>query len=356
MRAFSNGGATAETSARVAPKADVPQIAPDTLTLCLVERTQETRDIVSFRFAVARSDGSRFRHHPGQAISLTVPMPDGDSIRVFTIAGSNPVDATITLTVKAGPEARATRYLHDQLEVGQTLVGRGPFGNFSIVHHPGKPLFLIGAGSGLTPVISMLRWLSERGEKTDVVFVQQARRPSDLLFQEELAQIDRAMPNLKRFDVVTQVPDGESWSGLRGRLTRASMRLLAPDLGRRTAFCCGPQSFMKAMGAIYRAEGGIPDQFMTEAFGSDHDVRVVEQPPAPLETISKADVPVAALGDHRFSAPPSQTLVTAAAAAGIRIPTACQEGICGTCRLRLVEGQVDMRHQGDCRNAKKRPA
>lgn len=326
-------------------KPGVPLIRSGALQLQLIERHAETADITSYRFSVSREDGERFRHHPGQAISLRLTLDGEELVRTFTIASAPDHSASLILTIKAGPDAYGTRYMADKLQPGDRLQARGPFGQFSLVHTPQQPLLLLGAGSGLTPMMSMLRWLAARSEATDVVLLQLARTPADLLFTDELDAIDRAMPGLCHIDAVTEVPPGEAWRGPRGLLSRQSLRALVPDLARRTVFCCGPQGFMDSVQAIYRAEGGDPQRFLTESFGSPSlAIAEVAPPPVALEVTEGASA--VQLDQHRFPIAAGQTIVDAAAASGLRIPTACKEGQCGTCRVKLIEGEVDMQQQG----------
>ena len=104
---------------------------------------------------------------------------------------------------------------------------------------------------------------------------------------------------------------------------------------------------MELAQSIYRAEGGDPQRFLTESFGGDSAVPAAtpvatEATPQALQ----AGAHQVQLDQHSFPVAAQQNIVDAAAAAGLRIPTACKEGECGTCRVKLVEGEVDMQHQG----------
>src|SRR5262249_40078390 len=122
------------------------------------------------------------------------------------------------------------------------------------------------AGSGITPMLAMLRWLADRGETADIVFLHHGRTPGDIPFRAELEAIDRALPNLTLALSVSAVPVGASWIGGGGRVGRARLRLAVPDLARREVFCCGPEGFTDALRRIHRAEGGEAGRFHTESF------------------------------------------------------------------------------------------
>ena len=91
------------------PKAGLPIPGVSDYDFTLVERHRETSDIVTFLFHVSAADGRPFRHLPGQSVAVTFPMPQGDAVRTFTIAGSGLRENQAALTVKAAPDAQATR-------------------------------------------------------------------------------------------------------------------------------------------------------------------------------------------------------------------------------------------------------
>ncbi|WP_192385037.1 flavin reductase family protein [Mesorhizobium silamurunense] len=374
----------ASLAPRAFPKPGVPVFEPDDLRLVLVARRAETANVTTYFFEAIRQDGQTFRHHPGQSLSLTLPSGSNLFQRSFTIASGGMGGNCIELTIKTGAQAQATLWMHRYLHIGDTLAARGPFGRFSLVHAPKAPLLLVGAGSGMTPIMSMLRWLRVRADTLDTTLVQLARSCADELFGDEIGAMADAMPNLSVHLCLSR-PD-KTWTGLSGRITRPMLRGIVPDMARRVAFCCGPEPVMKATRAIYLAEGGVENAFVTETFGgAEHDAasrrRQVAMHPAvrPVETLSRMNLsvptpidkgawcpaprmherakPASAPGpssedlmigfrDKNFPAKPGQSVVAAAAASGLRIPTGCGQGSCGTCRVRLMSGQVDMHDQG----------
>lgn len=327
----------AQSTALPFPKPGLPVHPSQPRALTLVARTQDTPDTVTFTFAVA---GPVMQFHPGQAMALDLPLPSGPVTRTFTIASAPLGTDRVSLTIKAAPNATATRWMHDHLAIGDQITGRGAFGRFTLAAHPGRPLLLIGGGSGFTPMMSMLRWLHARREQADVTVVQVARHVEDLLFCAERDQIARDLPNLRLLDVVTAPRPGEAWRGLRGRPDRAMIRAAVPDATRREVFCCGPDGFMTHMGRVLRAEGLNADQFHTERFGPPSRSATPTAPPAP------GDGHTVTFRNRTVTIPKDQPLSTALAAQGLRVPTGCGAGQCGTCRLKLLEGDVDMTQDG----------
>ncbi|MDO6512123.1 flavin reductase family protein [Celeribacter halophilus] len=319
------------------PKAGVPRHPVERLTVKLKAKRRETPDTMSFVFEVMEGV---LRHYPGQAVSLDLPVPQGTVTRTFTVASAPNLNNWFELTIKAAPDGYATRWMQEVLAVGDEITGRGAFGTFSIMYYPNTPLLLIGGGSGFTPMMSTLRWLSERGETTDVVVIQVARSKKDLLFREELDQIVTQMSTIKLFNVLSAPRKGEAWSGYRGRPDRAMIRAMVPDAYRRQTLCCGPIGFMDHMGKVLRAEGLDRARFLTESFGQKMAV-----PQDVVQPINGDGITVS-IGAQTFDVAPDVPLSTSLAAAGKRIPTGCGEGQCGTCRVRLLEGEIEMDHQG----------
>lgn len=320
------------------PKPSLPKFASTLRRLKLISRHQDTPDTVTFTF---QSLEGPVQHLPGQAIALDLPMAGGTATRTFTIASAPLGASELSVTVKAAETGNATRWMHDHLEIGTEIDARGPFGRFSLAARHGRPVLLIGGGSGFTPMMSMLRWLHARGEAVDVVVVQVARRVEDLLFGEELEQIDRDMSSLKLFEVVTAPDTGEFWRGYRGRPNRAMLRTMVPDASQCEVYCCGPEGFLDTIRRSLQAEGLPHQHFHTESFGtSTAAVR-----PEPTEHVA-ANTHRVTLRGRSIEVADGEILSTALASQNIRVPTGCNAGQCGTCRLRLSEGSVDMRQDG----------
>lgn len=320
-------------------------MAPRDLRLACVGRRQETADVVTFAFRDVA--GRPLKHLPGQALTLALPLPGEAAWRTFTIASPPTRPDQVELTVKAAAAGHATRWMHESLHPGMELDARGPIGRFSIAHHYAPAFALISGGSGITPMMSMLRWLADRGETVDVVFVHAARTPEDALFADELAALDRRMARLRVVTVVSEVPPGQSWTGLRGVIDRRMMAVTVPDLARREVFCCGPSGFMAAIARIFDAEGGEATRFHTESFGAAKaPAGIASVPASPPGTTPGQAGPTLTIDGRRIPSTVGTTILAAARAGGIVIPTGCQEGMCGTCRVRTLEGTVEMTHKG----------
>ena len=310
----------------------------------------EAPDVKTFTFAA--EGGGWFRYQPGQFVTLELRTRDGDLHRTYTISSTPSRPYAISVTVKAQPGSIGTRWMFDHLRPGSRVRAYGPNGHFTLNQRPGRKFLFVSAGSGITPTMSMLRFLSDCAPATDVVFINSARRPEDIIFREELALLAARMPNLSLGFLPESRSAGLVWAGLTGRIDRHKMALLAPDFIRREVYCCGPEPFMKAVSGMLRAEGFDMGHYHQESFGAASIAQNVRQQ---AEERAAGDgiegVAVDFLGSGR-KAPcePGQTVLQAARAAGVRIPAACESGICGTCKVLKRDGEVDMRHNGGISN------
>ncbi|KPH81604.1 flavin reductase family protein [Bosea vaviloviae] len=306
------------------------------LTLTVAEIRQETHDVKTFVF---RPEGAMPPYSAGQSMTLRLSV-DGETLfRTFSLSSAPDASGTLAMTIKSHPMGRATRWLHDALAVGGVLESRPPKGRFTIDARATQRLALVSAGSGASPLMAMLRHLAAAAPDSDVCWLHAARMPRDILFTRELAELQAPMPNLTVAMIASRAEPG--WFGFRGRLSRRLVSVALPDFGRREVFCCGPTGFMDEARLIHAAEGGLREHFHIEHFGAVAPAAPVANPDdAPQQGFAIQ------MGEKRFRARADETLLEAATRQTIVIPCGCASGMCGTCRVMLVEGSVAMRHEG----------
>jgi len=305
--------------------------------------TDEAPDVKTFVF---RSDAQTwFRYKPGQFITLELPTADGPLMRTYTLSSSPSRPFSIAVTVKAQPGSVGTRWMFDNLVRGSRIKALGPAGDFSHHNHPAAKYLFISAGSGVTPMMSMLRWLNDCAPWTDVVFVNCARRPEEIIFRRELELLGAHMPGLSLGFMIEERSSRESWFGHMGRIDAVRLPLLSPDFHEREVFCCGPDPFMRAVRGMLEATGFDMAHYHQESFGAPP---VEPHAPAMPEAVpADATVPIhfaQSAVDGQCIA--GQTVLQAARASGVRISAACEFGLCGTCKVRKISGEVEMNHNG----------
>jgi|HigsolmetaAR203D_1030402.scaffolds.fasta_scaffold00218_46 ferredoxin-NADP reductase len=311
-------------------------------TLVCVAIRPETPTVKTFTFQSEHGGAPAFE--AGQAMTLAVEI-DGELLyRTFSLSSSPARRDAVDVTIKTHPQGRVTRWLHERFEVGMRVRARAPRGTFTIARRSSDRIALISAGSGATPLMSMLRAMADAGAEADVAWFHSARTPDEVLFADELARLQQGFGRLSVAVTVSQPVPG--WFGYRGRVSRRLLSVAVPDLGRRDVFCCGPQAFMDEVKLIHAAEGGDRARFHTESFGRGGTTAkpAVELPAAsPLAGEATYRLRV---GGREIQVGADETILQASLRQGVVIPCGCGEGMCGTCIVRKLSGEVVMAHQG----------
>ncbi|HGM6311847.1 MAG: pyridoxamine 5'-phosphate oxidase family protein [Pseudomonas putida] len=304
---------------------------------------QESRDIRSFYLEPPSDSSVTFA--PGQHIPVQVQI-DGEAamIRTYSLS-SAPSDGYLRISVKAqGP---ASRHLHERVKPGDVLDVRSPMGSFTLDEQSTRPLVLIGAGVGITPLLAMLREQLNKGQARRIHLFHGARSLADLPFGQELASLRQQAGGLLHVHRALSQPEGHAVAGqdyeFTGRLgieqVKATLALDDYDF-----YLCGPGSFTQDLYEGLRTVH-VPDaRIHAEAFGpstlrrhTEAGQPTLQQPPAASEPVP---VYFAASAKEARWAPGSGTLLELAEARGLAPEFSCRGGSCGTCKTRLVSGQV----------------
>ncbi len=317
----------------------------DLQSLEVVAIADEAPNVKTFTF---RSDNQTwFRYRPGQFITLELPCEPEPLLRTYTLASSPSRPFSIAVTVKMQPDSVGTRWMFEALRPGMHLNAFGPSGTFSLHDNPAAKYLFVSAGSGITPMMSMLRWLNDCAPWTDVAFINCARRPEDIIFRRELELLGYRMPNLSLDFLVTERSGAEKSFGHRGRIDAVRLPLLVPDFREREVFCCGPEPFMTDMREMLVAGGLDPQHFHRESFAAPKASAVEAAIENAASVVDTPGVPVSFVTSGvTWECPDGQTILQASRLAGVRIPAACELGLCGTCKVRKLSGVVAMNHNG----------
>ncbi len=294
----------------------------------------ETQDVRSF--LLVPEGGMRLAFEAGQFLTFRAQL-DGEAVeRSYTISSSAALGEAVTITVKRKPGGRMSGHLHDALRPGARIEAFGAAGGFGLPPDArGRKLLLISAGSGVTPLASILATAADRGEDLDALYLHAARRPADAIFADALPRLARRLPRLEAR--LSTSRDGA------GRLDAARLRAEVPELGARVVLCCGPEGFMAMVREAAREAGVAGEDYLEESFAFD----AADAPPAAAAGIAR-QVTFARSG-RSFAVAPGQTILQAARAAGIPMAFSCAKGSCGTCKCRKLSGSVAMTHQGGIR-------
>jgi stearoyl-CoA 9-desaturase NADPH oxidoreductase len=288
--------------------------------LAVVDETPDTKTFV------LRPNSAWRGHRAGQHTMIEVEI-DGVRVRRCYSLSSAP-DELPAITVKRAPGGRVSGWLHDRVRPGHVLRMTAAGGDFLLPEPVPPKLLLLGGGSGVTPLMSMLRDLAARDRVSDLVFVHHARSREDAIFCRALSDLAMRHRGLR---LHLGLSDGTS--GL-GRFDEARLRELVPDFAERDTFLCGPPGLMQRVERLW-ADAGAAGRLRRERFVAA---------PAPAQVGGREDAPtvrVSLTRSGRSFAASSGTLLEQLERAGERPRFGCRMGICQSCKCRKRSGRVE---------------
>lgn len=310
--------------------------APSAHTVLTVDDlVQETPTSVSLIFE--RPPGDDFGYRPGQFLTFRVPSEVcGGVARCYSMSSSPDTDDHLKVTVKRTADGYASNWICDHATVGTQLEVLPPAGTFTPRNYD-NDLLLFAGGSGITPIISIIKSVLARGcGKSTVVYAN--RYETDVIFARELDRLCRAHP--RRLSVIHWL------DSLQGMPTPDLLAGLVLPFSASEFFLCGPAPFMAIVRAGLVLAGvdarNVHAEVFTSLTGDPFAVadRLAEHPSATAEA---AKVHVELDGQiHTLEWPRNQTLVEMLIAADIDVPHACREGECGACACTVTDGEVVM--------------
>lgn len=288
-----------------------------------IQVIDQTPDVKTFRWVGA--EGERFEYLPGQFVLLDLTIEGRSVSRCYSVSSSPSRPYVLEFTVRR--VGLVSNWLHENVSEGFELSIMGISGSF-VYTGPQEKVLLLSAGSGITPMMSIARWISDMAHPVDLVFLHSARSPRDIIARSELASL--AMENLQVWFTVTE--PGEDWSGLRGRVDR-TMLMSVPDLLDRTVYVCGPEGFMTGARQTLLDLGLPLGQYHEESFGGAP--AIIEAPKVETATIEFSK------SNKTIKPNAGETLLEAGLRSGVTMNHGCKIGACGVCKLRLKSGTVD---------------
>jgi ferredoxin-NADP reductase len=316
----------------------------DDILVCRQVR-QETHDVRSFVFS-GRTP-RLFHYKPGQFLTLDLEIGGQTINRCYTISSTPTRPHLISITVKRVPGGPVSNWLHDNLKPGMEIKAIGPMGEFTSADHPAPKYLFLSGGSGITPLMSMSRAYHDLALGADIMFAHSARSPADIIFRTELALIEKNSPSFRAVAICETDAAEERWGGYRGRLSLPMLKLIAPDFAERTIFTCGPSPYMAAVRQILGEGAFDMSRYHEESFNFDElSGGDAPAPTASAETGFKVEF---TKSGKTIECGPETFVLDAARQAGLKLPSSCTKGLCGTCKCKLVSGKVDMKHAGGIR-------
>ena len=289
----------------------------------ILQVRRETED--SATLVIKPGWGFSFDYQPGQYVGIGLPVDGRWRWRSYSLTSSPAATSgsgssrTVTITVKAMPEGFLSTHLVAGVEPGTIVRLAAPQGNF-VLPDPAPPSILfLTAGSGITPVMSMLRTLVRRNQIADITHLHSAPTESDVMFGAELAALAADHPGYR-----LQVRETRA----QGRLDLTRLGQQLPDWRERQTWACGPEGLLNQAEKVWSA-AGIPDRLHLERFA------VAKAPPA-----GEGGTVTFARSGRSVASDAATSLMDAGEGAGVQMPFGCRMGICQSCVVSLVEGHV----------------
>jgi ferredoxin-NADP reductase len=281
-----------------------------------------------------------FTFVPGQFLNVAFWIGGARMNRSYSISSSPTQREYVEVTVRREPRGAVSRHIDDLLKVGDLIEAGGPVGRFTFTGTEADSIVLIAGGVGITPMMSIARYLTSRAWDGDIYFIYTCRTPQDFIFANEIADLQRRNPRLHVAVTVTSAED--TWDGPRGRISKEWLTQTVPALASRRIHLCGPPPMMEATKALLAELGVPPDQVKTEAFGATRPA--LAAPGASVKPTALATGPLVTFSKNGKSAKIhlGQTVLELSEELGIGIENSCRVGTCGVCKVKLTSGEVEM--------------
>ncbi len=311
-------------------------MAPDYHPLVVDRVIPETPDASTLALQIPASLQPLFQFEPGQFLTLRIPREDRFSPRCYSISSGSPT--CISVTVKRVRGGFGSNWLLDHLKPGDTIGVRPPSGRFTL--RPSvAPLVFFAAGSGITPMMSMLHHAAATGSTRLMAMFYANQSAEQAIFGETLRVLSEgSTPAFQLCEWLDDVSGYATAEDIRGFATRWSAAQF---------MVCGPEPFMHLVIHTLEEMGVQPDQIQTEKFQSLADEPL--EPSIAMRGAADQTAGFAALLEvsvsgetHTVPVHTGETLLAAMEREGLAIPYSCREGSCGSCMGKLLEGTVEM--------------
>lgn len=301
--------------------------------LICTNRIDETADTATFEFK--KLDDSLFEYKAGQFLTFEVDVAGELEYRAYSLSSTPSQPQSAAVTIKRVPGGKVSNYLLDHLQAGLALPAMAPAGEFTLQDNPTTPdLLLMSAGSGITPCMSMARWLLDTKQQLNIHFIYSARSVDDVIMSDTLSRLEQQYNNFRLTRILEQTDNADD---IQGMLDASIFEKLVPDNKGKTIFTCGPAPYMQAVESIALSAGFDMTLFHKESF----------EPAANDQTSSESAVSYQAVAPQfgkSFEIADHQSLLEALETAGVPVIGACRSGICGACKCK-VTGEVESTSQ-----------
>lgn len=310
---------------------------------------RETPDAVSIAFDIPESLRDAYRFKPGQHLTLKIKNGGNEQRRSYSIcAGLD--DDELRIAVKKVDGGSVSSWVNEKLRKGDEIEVMTPQGRFGVAPAPdeARNYLAVAAGSGITPVNSMIRTMLTREPNSRFVLIYGNRNAKSIMFKDQLEDLkDQFLDRLVVHHVLSREP--QEIALLSGRLDREKITSLTksslPAGSIAHAFLCGPGGLVKEGEEALRALGLDPSRIHVEYFSSDGLPVATKNPASKIAENVDVNASIT-LNGIQYDVPmkADETIIDAGLRAGLDLPFSCKGGMCCTCRAKLTQGDVEMEH------------
>ncbi len=315
----------------------------------------ETHDVKTFRLIGVTP--LYFSYLAGQFITLLLNIDNKEVQRSYSMSSSPSRPHTLDLTVKRVPGGLVSNWLCDHIKLGNKLKVKGAVGRFSCLNKPTQKLLFIGAGSGITPLMSMSRWLFDTTSTVDTKVLFSFRNHKDIIFRKELEMMEYSAKAIDFAITLTgRHGTNKNWKRFSGRIDHVMLDSFVEDLNDRDIYLCGPEAFMDGVKSHLKTMNYPMQRLHCESFGNTQNH--LETQPQLYESKTNTDKTPQITKEgtlHTVTFTKSKKVVQTdektnllqlAEAEGIEIDSSCKSGHCAECMIKCLSGKAEM--NDDC--------
>ncbi|MGJ0485403.1 MAG: FAD-binding oxidoreductase [Methylomicrobium sp.] len=325
---------------RIEDRGDLKVWSGGVARLKVVDIIEETHDSKTFRMAAAGVQPLLFSYKPGQFITFILGINGEEVRRSYSMSSSPSRPHLLEITIKRVPGGLVSNWFCDHVKLGDELSVKGPTGHFTCFDSPSRRILFIGAGSGITPILSMCRWIADTAPDIDVKLLASFKSPSDIIFRKEFEMLSARSSGFQTAITVTSRWKGvDFWGGFTGRVNRHMLAMFVPDILERDVFLCGPEPFSQSINGILREIGYDMSRFHTESYGSGRSAQSSNDAVKALHLKEPLHKVKFTKSGKVVDTDEHVTLLELAEAHGIEVDYSCRVGGCGECEMKC-RGEV----------------
>lgn len=257
--------------------------------------------------------------------------------RAYSLSSTPGESRFVSITVREIEGGVGSTWLNNDVKVGDQVWFSNPMGEFSCQQVIADNYLLVGAGSGVTPIMSMARWLLANRPEVNVTVIHSVHSPEDVIFKQEWAELKAKYPKLQLV-INASVNATEGFAS--GRISAEIIKNAVPNLANYTVMTCGPEAYMNALKEIVLSLGGTEDRFFTEAF---FNTALAGE----ISSDKKTSLTINGISQIKAEVPVGMTLLAALEAQEQPVVSGCRTGLCGLCKTKVTGGEYEVVNTGD---------